>query len=92
MEKNVVMAKCVLMLNRQSEKSYGFFIPNFKEDGTISRGHGVYWFPKSLTILVDTGKLFFKEVVYEVIAPEWLFVKRRITDYEIVEMPIRGSK
>jgi hypothetical protein len=42
--------------------------------------------------LVDTGKRFFKEVVYEVTAPEWLFVKQRITDYEIVEMPIRGSK
>lgn len=92
METNIVMAKRVLMLNRQSEKSYGLFIPNYnKETGEISGGHGVYWFPKSLATLVPTGKEFFTEIEYIVTAPEWLFIKQRITDYEIVEMPVRGS-
>lgn len=86
-----IMAKRVLMLNRQSEKSYGFFIPTFDATGKVIAGNGVYWFPKSLATLVDTGKKFFTEVVYEVTAPEWLFIKQRITDYEIVEMPVRGS-
>ena len=57
------LAKKVFLLNRQSEKSYGFFIPSYKETGEISGGHGVYWFPKSLvTSMEPTGKLFFIEV------------------------------